>query len=398
MKQIYSLFYKSLLPLFLLLLLSKPGIAQTCPDGSPQGGTAFDTTIAFATGVTTLQVKFPQFDPQHGMVTCVKLCINITGVIDSLAMQNFASSAQTGTFNYIRTDTIRGPGLATPLSNSVNQSYGPFPLSPYDGTPGVGPDFYSQAHDTILNAQLCRTLSDSTTIAMFYGTDSVTYDYAINVSTNASITGGSSSSLVLTSALVNFHFQYCTCPAVVLPLNVELFNLTKLTDNKVEVKWTGFDDPYANYHYEVEMSRTGGHFSSIASFDKKTTNEPYQFIYTAPNGEMGRYYFRIKQVYSNGYVRYSNIMHVTLGNPGSPKFSLYPNPSTGIVGIKFDNSSVGHFNIQIYNSQGQTVTTKNIVTSGSSYVQIGTLTSGIYWLRLTDEQSQTSCVNQLIIK
>src|ERR1043166_9815488 len=106
MKQIYSLFYKSLLPLFLLLLLSKPGKTQTCPDGSPQGGTAFDTTIAFATGVTTLQVKFPQFDPQNGMVTCVKLCINLTGVIDSLAMQNFASSAQTGTFNYIRTDTI----------------------------------------------------------------------------------------------------------------------------------------------------------------------------------------------------------------------------------------------------------------------------------------------------
>ena len=23
--------------------------------------------------------------------------------------------------------------------------------------------------------------------------------------------------------------------------------------NKAELKWTGFDDPYANYHYEVEI-------------------------------------------------------------------------------------------------------------------------------------------------
>ncbi|MEO8406522.1 MAG: T9SS type A sorting domain-containing protein [Chitinophagaceae bacterium] len=398
MRHIYTHFYKSLLPLFLFVLLSHTGNSQTCPDGSPQGGTAYDTTIRFATGLTSLQVKFPQFDPQNGMVTCVKLCITITGVIDSLAMQNFSNSAQTGTFNYIRTDTIRGPGLVTPLSNTVNQSYGPFPLSPYDGIPGAGTDFYSQAHDTILNAQLCRTLNDSATIAQFYGSDSLTYDYAIDVSTGAFITGGSSSNLVLTSAFVNFHFEYCTCPAVVLPLNVRTFNLNKISDSKAELKWTGYDDPYANYHYEIEMSRTGGYFTSIATFDKKMTDEAYQYLFTAPNGESGRYYFRIRQVYSNGYVRYSNIMHVTLGNSGSPKFSLYPNPSTGIVGIKFDNTSVGHFNIQIFNSQGQSVVAKDIVTSGSSYVQLGTLPGGIYWLRLTDQQSQASYVNQLIIK
>ena len=76
-------------------------------------------------------------------------------------------------------------------------------------------------------------------------------------------------------------------------------------------------------------------------------------LYTAPNGEKGIFYFRIKQVYSNGYVRYSNIRQVTLGSPASVKFSIYPNPSTGIVGIKFDDSSGGHFNIRIYNAQGQ---------------------------------------------
>lgn len=125
--------------------------------------------------------------------------------------------------------------------------------------------------------------------------------------------------------------------------------------------------------------------------------QTYQMLYST-NGESGSYYFRIKQVYSNGYVRYSNIQHVAMENSGSPKFSLYPNPSQGIVGIKFDNSSAGHYDIQIYNAQGQIIVNKAIVVGGSSYVQIGVLKGGNYWLRLTNKQSLESCVNQLIIK
>jgi hypothetical protein len=398
MKYKYTFLATVSLPFLLILSTYQSTYSQTCPDGSPQGGTAYDTTIAFASGVTSTEVKFPKFNPATGMVTCVRLCIRITGIVDTLAMQNFASTPQSGTFSYIRKDTISGPGLITPLTNSVNQLYGPFPLTPYDGIPGAGTDFYSQSRDTILNAQLCRTLSDSLAIAEFYGIDSVTYNYTIDVTTGAFITGGSSSNLVLTSALVNFHFEYCTCPPVVLPLNIRSFNVNKLTDLRAELKWTGSDDPYANYHYEAEVSRNGSRFITIGVFSKNMTNDPYMTIYAAPNGEEGSYYFRIKQIYSNGYVRYSNIKHVILGNSVYPKFSLYPNPSTGIVGIKFDDNSAGRFEIQIYNTQGQVIVKKGIVTAGSSYVQIASLKSGAYWLRLTDEQSQISCVNQLLIK
>jgi hypothetical protein len=398
MKYKYTILFTVSLPFLLTLSTLQSLHAQTCPDGSPQGGTAYDTTIAFASGVTSTQVNFPKFNPASGMVTCVRLCITITGVVDTLAMQNFASTAQSGTFTYVRHDTITGPGLVTPLSNSVNQTYGPFPLTPYDGVPGAGTDFYSLSDDTILNAQLCRTLNDSTSISQFYGLDSVTYNYTIDVTTGAFITGGSSSNLVLTSAFVNFHFEYCTCPPVVLPLNIRSFNVQKLSDTKAELKWTGFDDFHANYHYEPEMSRDGNNFSSIGVFPKNTNSEPYMMLYTASNGEEGSYYFRIKQIYSNGYVRYSNIKHVILGNSAYPKFSLYPNPSTGIVGIKFDDNSAGRFTIQIYNTQGQMIVKKGIVISGASYEQIAILRSGAYWLRVTEERSQITCVNQLLIK
>jgi hypothetical protein len=389
--------YTSILIVALLLISLQSLYGQTCPNGDPQGGTAYDTTIAFPTGVTSTQVKFPQFDPQNGMVTCVRLCVTITGVIDTLAMQNYAGSAQTGTFSYSRVDDITGPGINTPLTNSANQTYNTN-LTAYDGIPGAGTDFYSQAHDTILNDQLCRTVSDSATIAQFYGSDSVTYNYNISVTSGAVITGGSNSTLVLTSAFVNFHFEYCTCPAMVLPLNLDDFDVNKLPNNKIELNWTSHDDPYANYHYQAEVSRNGTRFQPIGSFAKNPHSEMYKMLYTIPNGENGKFYFRIKQVYSNGYVRYSNIKHVLMENSGSPKFSVFPNPSSGIVGIKFDNNSAGRFDIQIYNSQGQVVVSKDIVIGGSSYVQLGVLSGGNYWVRLTDHQNHVSCVNQLIIK
>jgi hypothetical protein len=397
MKNIYKSFV-----LFLLsfIFLSQTNHAQTCPDGSPSGGTAYDTTIAFEPGLTDIQVKFPQFDADNGMVTCVRLCITITGVVDTVALQNLSASGQTASFNYTRTDMISGPGIVSPLTGGVNRTYGSFALSPYDGTPGSGTDFRSIAHDTVLNDVLCATLNDELAIAQFYGTDSVAYDYTINVSTAATFSGGNNSNFVLTSALVNFRFEYCTCPPVTLPVNIYDFKINKLTEDKIDLRWSGYDDINSNYYYEAEVSRDGDNFSSIGTLPKNLQNtDPYKIAYAADGAKRGVYYFRIKQVYSNGYIRYSNIKQVLLENSGLPKYSVYPNPSTGIVGIKFDNSLTGQFNALIYTTQGQMAVKKDVVVKpGSSYMELARLVPGVYWLRLTDKKSLVSSVNQLLIK
>lgn len=397
MKPIYTAL-KYLLPVCITLIFNMKSGAQ-CPTGHPGGTTAFDTTIAFGTGITNTPVKFPQFDPSFGMVTCVRLCVTITGVIDTLAIENFSNAPEVATFTYVRTDQISGPGLSTPLTNSVTKNYGPYNLSPTNGIMGSGPDRVAFGKDTVLNEDLCRTISDSTTISQFYGLDSVTYNYQINVSANATVTGGSSSTLVLTSALVNFRFEYCTCPASPLPLNVKTFGVSKVTDTRAELKWTGYDDPFANYHYEAEVSRNSRNFTTIAAVDKNTNStEAYRLLYDVPNGEQGVYYFRIKQVYSNGYVRYSNIKQISLQSSATTKFSVYPNPSSGIVGIKFDTGVEGKFNVQIFNTQGQVVMQKDIVATGEAPVQVGNLSNGVYWLRLTDKKTQNISVAQILIK
>jgi len=400
MKNIYATLLKNGLLLFLLLLIFNNSVSAQCPDGSPQGGVAFDTTIRFASGIINKDVKFAKFNPQNGMLTCVKLCVTIKGVIDSVAIENYTNDPQTASYTYKRQDTIRGPGIPTFLTSApANLTFGPYPLDPFDGVYDSGPDLYTNGPDTVLYRQLCTTISDSASIASFYGSDSVSYTYSINASATGTIPGGSGQAMVRSSALVNFRFEYCTCPAEVLPLNVRDFKTIKIGNTKAQLEWSGFDDAFANYHYEAEMSRNGTSFITIGRFEKNTkTSDAYKMLFTVPNGESGSYYFRIKQVYSNGYVRYSNISYMSMESSVNAKFSLYPNPSNGVVGIKFDTNSTGRFDVQIFNAQGQIVLNKSIVANGSSYMQVAKLNSGSYWLRLTDRETQSSCINQLLIK
>jgi hypothetical protein len=400
MKHVYSRFFSVTSLIICLLCFIQLSYAQ-CSGGAPAGQTAFDTTITVGTGIVSTQVKFPKFDPATGMVTCVRLCVTIRGIIDTVALENFSNAAQTGSYTYNRKDTIRGPGIPTFLTSApTNLSFGPFPLAPTNGVFGSGPDFYSNGPDTVLTKVLCVNISDSATIAQFYGVnDSVTYDYSIDADAIGIVTGGSSLAFVLSSALVNFHFEYCTCPPIVLPLNIRQFSVTKLSADKAELKWSGFDDPYVNYHYEAEVSRDGYNFSNIGSLPKSNTaSDPYRISYRAINGESGTYYFRIKQVYESGHSRYSSIKQVNLENSDFPKFTIYPNPSSGIVGIKFDNTYTGHFNIQIFNAQGQTMVKKDMAATGSSYIQVATMKTGVYWVKMTDAKSQATCINQLLIK
>jgi hypothetical protein len=121
--------------------------------------------------------------------------------------------------------------------------------------------------------------------------------------------------------------------------------------------------------------RPGSHASESMAYSgiitKITTNtDPYRLKYTAINEESGVYFFRIKQVYSNGYIRFSDIKSVALISSGSRKFNFYPNPSNGIVGIKFADNFDGKLFIRIFNMQGQTVVNKGILVRGYRIIKL----------------------------
>jgi hypothetical protein len=372
------------------------GYAQ-CPWGFVPSGVAYDTTVTTGSGNYSTQFKFPKFNPQDGMVVCVKLCVTITGKV-SMWLENNVAAPTTYNISYYRNDTISGPALSSPLTNYVFAGYGPYNLGATDGVPFSGPDFVAVGPDSVLKAvSICRTITDTADLSQFYGLDSVTYNYSINA--NAIVTGsGDYLFSVATTGIVNYRLEYCYCPAWILPINVHQFDLNKKAEDKVELKWKGADDGTTNYHYEIETSRDGHHFATVGSVEKNSTTDNYQYLYAAGAGDRGVYFFRIKQVWTNGYTRFSEVKSMALEKSTLPGYTIYPNPSSGIVGIKFDNILSGKILVLISNAQGQTVTRKEIEVSGPSYRQIATLQRGVYWLKITDVTSHLSCVNQLFIK
>lgn len=398
MKYFYARLFVVLMVVVTGMVTAPKSFAQ-CPGGYTPGATAYDTTIAFGTGVTSTPVKFPQFDPQQGTVSCVRLCISITGIIDTLAIENFSLSPQTATFTYNRTDQLTGPGLSSPLSNTISQNYGPYSLAASDGVIGSGPDRIAFGHDTVLNKQLCRVLTDTATIAQFYGTDSVTYNYNISVSANASVTGGNNSVFVLTSALVNFHFEYCYCPPVILPEVSFPLKVDKTGPATAELAWAKPNlQETGDYDFEVEVSPDGSRFYPVATVKSEDMGADgyYRHRYTPNSNQETTYYFRVRVKYLNGVYRLSHTKSARLGTVKS-NFTIFPNPSNGIVGIKFDGNNAVNLKIQIVNINGQTIYNGKFEAVGPAYKQITVLGAGMYWLRMTDVKGQQSSVNQLLV-
>lgn len=396
MKKFYTFLFSVLIA---LALWTQSGQAQ-CQNNTPGGLTAYDTTVAFGVGFATKQIKFPKFNAQSGMLSCVKLIVTLVGVVNSVSMQNLAyTNNNQADFYYSRNDNMSGPGLTPALSNTFNGHYGPYDLSPYDGTPG-GADFQSISNDTILRQVMTRTLTDSVTISQFYGPagDSLVYNYNMVLMAYAAFTADNSSS-VSTSALVNFRFEYCTCPLSALPVGLKNFSVTKNSGANAGLHWeaeAGSD----NYFYEIEVSRDGYRFSKDGTMNKQVNavSPSYQYGYAVKPNEYGRYYFRIKQQWLDGYYRYSEIRSVDFANPLAASVSVYPNPSSGQAGIKFVSARAGVYSVQVSNAAGQTVSSSQMPVAETDFKQLSALQKGTYYVKITELSTGATCVQQLVVK
>ncbi len=399
MKHFYT--YRIQFPLLLLMLcvMNRSSFGQ-CPGGYIPSGVGFDTTISFTNGNHTSIIKFPKFDPTVGMVTCAKLTMTITSTLNLMRVENDDNAVNTASVTFVRKDTIRGPGLNSALGNSETRTFGSYTLNPTDGVPNSGTDYVAVGPENIFNTTKSITITDLSDLSQFYGPpgDSLSYTYSAQGITMPDITGNWSGG-INASGSIHYRIEFCYCPATVLPLNIYSFDVKKITSDAAELKWNGTDDPGENYYYEAEVSRNAYNYTSIGILQKNDNNiGNYKMNFSALHGESGAYYFRVKQVYANGYVRYSVTRRLELESSDKIKFSVFPNPSNGIVGIKFDNISEEQFALQIYNTQGQSIVSKDLVVSGSSYVQVTTLKSGVYWMRLTNKRTLVSGVHQLLIK
>jgi hypothetical protein len=87
---------------------------------------------------------------------------------------------------------------------------------------------------------------------------------------------------------------------------------------------------------------------------------------------------------ANGNTCFKTTRSLNFENPLLKKILLYPNPSSGIVGIKFVNIPAGKLNVQTIHVQRQTVVQNELVMRGTEHKQKAVLQSGMYWMKIKD--------------
>jgi hypothetical protein len=77
------------------------------------------------------------------------------------------------------------------------------------------------------------------------------------------------------------------------------------------------------------MSVGGDIFSELGKIPKNMSLVEYQFNYATQSSEMGKYFFRIKQVCSDGYTGFNKINSIELESSTKPATNIYHNPYLG---------------------------------------------------------------------
>ncbi len=163
----------------------------------------------------------------------------------------------------------------------------------------------------------------------------------------------------------------------------------------IAVSWTVNDETYIR-NYEVEKSDDGVNFTKIAT-SQPVGKLDYTLFDVHP--VVGKYYYRIKTIGTNGAFAYSDIVKVKMMSTKAPMY-VFPNPVTnGNIGLQFNSQAAGKYGVRLLNALGQVVLSKQLVHGGgtASHNIAYVAAAGSYQLEVTaPNKKQTVLKVQLI--
>ena len=195
--------------------------------------------------------------------------------------------------------------------------------------------------------------------------------------TGATLTAGNVTS---TSAPSNFNsFSRFTLANIIggtNPLPVELVEFNAVKDGKqVDLNWITASETN-NSHFEIEKSKDGVNFEKFTTVKaygdgNSWSKQLYKTIDEKPYS--GISYYRLKQIDKDKSFSYSPIQLIEFNDK---VISIYPNPTSGIVNIKYGKESKLSF--VIYNSAGEKVMEGINISSDINSIDLSNLANGIY--------------------
>lgn len=181
-------------------------------------------------------------------------------------------------------------------------------------------------------------------------------------------------------------FQCLCTPAsynvfgVALPLNFLSTNATS-KDCEVNVDWTynitGSDKLQS---FEIERSNDGSKFLTITQLSANTN----RYNDLTPNS--GKWYYRIKAIFTDGKSLYSNTLQTTTMQCASNSISVYPNPATEQLQIVLQGSTLNN-TYELIDALGRVILTGNLNANSINRLFVGDIGEGVYMLKVINNDS-----------
>jgi len=181
---------------------------------------------------------------------------------------------------------------------------------------------------------------------------------------------------------------------VQMPLSIEKISLSATYYKQQTIlKWRVSSDKEI-LRFEVEQGNKDDNFIYIGTVQgKNAIQADYSFVHQTVLEQGQQYYYRVKAVFEDGSVGYSNAIVVIV--PTNPmKISISPNPITQLlININFDNVPSGAYQIILYGATGKTLLEKSIMHTISNLkyqVEIPSSISNQKWVYLVIQSPKES--------
>ncbi|MFH2096793.1 MAG: hypothetical protein ABIJ16_13880 [Bacteroidota bacterium] len=182
-----------------------------------------------------------------------------------------------------------------------------------------------------------------------------------------------------------------------LPLPVELIGFTGECDqNSVILKWQTASEKNSDY-FDIERSNNGEDFYNIGTVSAAgNSNEltSYSFVDTQTGNKT---YYRLKEVDSDGFYFYSNIIAVDCGTPGAAEIFVVNQQGGGDINIVINNAAGTNYQIRFIDQIGRVMVSKIMIIDAESFsfvINKAGFSCGIYNLIIS---SDTEIISKQII-
>lgn len=190
-------------------------------------------------------------------------------------------------------------------------------------------------------------------------------------------------------------------PNVSLPL--KLLNFSVQAKNCTTIlAWTTADE-VNTCCFDVELSGDGFSFHSVGAVAAQGDGPGKSYSYSTPQSD-GLAYYRLKMIDRDGRFVFSNIRTVQMNcQSAGMQLSIYPNP-VGVgeeINISFKSTRKDAGKLVLINQFGQEVYSRAVqIKVGGNLLKISTglLSSGIYYVKLTDNNNIPHIRGEKIVK